>query len=212
MQINKEAYTRALYKAVTLETGLVCAYRDDTNDNHHHHHHYQRRQGGAFPHATLRAFGGKSLDPSAAGAVASATSGAGQRRLSAASSAQPYSQPSAFERVGAAANGGSGGGGGGGDGGGGGGQGTAASESNLGDGLWAREAALRVEFLLQVMRQALGKGNGGTLDLACCSFIFIWFSPVVFGWLGGGSASALRAYWVDMIQTRITAPLDADRE
>lgn len=209
LQIKKEAYIRALYKAVTLETGLVWAYRDDTNGNHHNHHHYQRRQGGAFPRATLKAFGGKSLDPSDAGAVTSATSGAGQRHLLAASSAQPYSQPSVSREVEAAANGGSGGGGGGG---GGGGQGAAASESNPSGGLWAREAALRVEFLLQVMRRALGKENGGTLDLACCSFFFIWFSLVVFGWLGGGSASALRAYWVDKTPTQITAPLDADRE
>ena len=91
LQINKDAYTRALYKAVTLETGLVWAYRADTDDNRHHH---QRRQGGAFPRATLRAFSSESLDPPAAGDAAGTPSDAGQRHSSTAAAAQLHSQPS----------------------------------------------------------------------------------------------------------------------
>ncbi|CAN0355029.1 unnamed protein product, partial [Laminaria digitata] len=105
-KINKEAYVRALYKAVTLEPRLVRAYRADTDDNHH-----QRRQGGAFPPATLTAFRSESFEPSAAGTAAGAASATGQRHSS-----------------------------------------TTAAAHNLGDdGLWAREAALRVDFLLQAL-------------------------------------------------------------
>ena len=61
---------------------------------------------------------------------------------------QSYSQPPTFRGAGEAANGGGGGIGGVGSVVG---QGETASGNDVVDGLWAREATLRVDFLLQVM-------------------------------------------------------------
>lgn len=123
-QITKKAYVRALFKAVTLDRGLVSAYRADLDQQQ------QRQQGGGgeVPQATLKALTSGEHEP-------------------ATTARQSQSSPGVLGLGGVEAAAVSGGGGGGvapapa----------PAAVHENSGEeDLLAREAALRDEFLFQV--------------------------------------------------------------
>lgn len=130
VQITKKTYVRALYKAVTLDRGLVSAYHADLEQQQHQLEE-QQDGGGDMPQAMLRAFTTVERRPASNGAGAAAT-------------AQSRCSPAILgvgEIETAAAIGGSVGQGG-----------VVASGgvNDMGEDLLAREAELRDEFLCQV--------------------------------------------------------------
>ena len=120
-QITKKAYVRALFKTVTLDHGLVSAYRADLDQQQQR----QQGRGGEIPRATLEALTSGEHEPVTTTAQQSQSSpgvlGPGGTEAAAAGGGATPAPASA-----------------------------AVHESSGEEDLLAREAALRDEFLFQV--------------------------------------------------------------